>query len=337
MLLKASLPDIRNWDIGIIATDLNRNFLNKAVSGRYSRWSFRETPAAYLQLYFKPVNHEFQINEEIQRMVRFDYLNLANDVFPSLITPFHDIHVVFCRNVLMYFAPEQAVKIGRQFFQSITEKGWLITSPVEVSNLYFEPFTQVNIQDAILYQKISKKKPTHQLTSSLTCQPATSPTLSPKYQKRKSKLQSNGHVFKPSRQPEKIIMPSPLEKARSFADHGKLDEARQCLEQLIETDHMNTAACYFYANVLMESNEPQLAENVLKQVIYLEPGHIMAHFQMGNLARLKNQQKISAKHFGNVVEMLKKLPSEEIVNDSEGMTAGRMIEFCNLLMKNQYK
>ncbi len=336
MLMKASMPDILNWDIRILATDLNRKFLKKAVSGRYSAWSFRETPSDCIQQYFKPVNREFQIIEEIQKMVRFEYLNLANDIFPSHTTPFHDINVVFCRNVLMYFAKEQAAKIGKQFFQTITEKGWLITSPVEVSSVYFELFTQVNIQDAIVYQKISEKKSTLQLTHSPSPQLATSQTPSVRDRKKNRVLQKSEHPKLLIRN-EKKSSPPPLETAKSFANHGKLKEARLCLEPLIDTEPMNTKAIYFYAHVLMESNELQLAENMLKRLIYLEPGHIMAHYQMGNLARLKNQQKMAVKHFRNVIEILKSMPNEEIVNDSEGITAGRMIEFCNLLIKNQYK
>ncbi len=333
LLMKTSMPDIQDWNISILGTDLNRKFLEKAISGKYSKWSFRETPPEFLPIYFKRSDRDYQISEEIQKMVKFDYLNLVSDIFPSPSSPYHNIDILFCRNVLMYFAPEQAIRIGQKFFHTIAEGGWLITSPVEVSNLYFEPFKQVNFQDAIVYQKISEKKPNLQLTTSASPQFSTSHTPSVRDRKKNRVLQKSEHP-QPLKPTEQKTPPSPLETAKSFANHGKLKEARLCLEPLIDTEPMNTKALYFYAHMLMESDELQLAENMLKRLIYLEPDHIMAHYQMGNLARLKNQQKMAVRHFRNVIEILKSMPNEEIVNDSEGITAGRMIDFCNLLIKN---
>ena len=324
ILMNKFIPDIENWDISIVATDINRTFLRKAVAGKYSQWSFRDTPPEILQQYFKPLGNEFQLIDEIKKMVRFEYLNLATDDFPSLSTPYHDIDVLFCRNVLMYFAPEQATRIGQQFFDTLSEKGWLITSPVEVSNTYFSSFTQINVQDAIFYRKGKVEKeiaPDRVLPVPLKKILPAKPGI------------VKAAVRPPAGKNVNAIQPSLLEKAKIHANLGKLNEARECMEQLLETDHMNAFAYYFFATILMELNEAQLAEQNLKRAIYLESQHLMAHFQMGNLARIKLDFKTAARHFSNVIELLKTMPSEEIVSDSDGMTAGRMIEYCNLLMK----
>src|SRR2546428_1703787 len=42
ILLDRLLPDIRDWQITITATDINPCFLKKASDGLYSEWSFRE-------------------------------------------------------------------------------------------------------------------------------------------------------------------------------------------------------------------------------------------------------------------------------------------------------
>ena len=43
MLLQKMLPDIADWHISILATDINPDFLLRAREGLYGNWSFRDT------------------------------------------------------------------------------------------------------------------------------------------------------------------------------------------------------------------------------------------------------------------------------------------------------
>jgi chemotaxis protein methyltransferase CheR len=90
---------------------------------------------------------------KIQNMVTFAYLNLVDDVYPSLLTNTTAMDVIFCRNVLMYLAPEQATKVVHRLYHALADGGWLIVSPSEASQALFASFQTVNIPGAILYQK----------------------------------------------------------------------------------------------------------------------------------------------------------------------------------------
>ena len=139
----------------ILATDINPIFLEKAARGLYSEWSFRGTPAWIKERYFKRrKNGQFEILPHIRKRVTFSYLNLAEEIYYPGITNGPDaMDVIFCRNVLMYFSADRVKRIGRNFYQSLAHGGWLILSPVEMSNNLFPQFKQATFPTAILYRK----------------------------------------------------------------------------------------------------------------------------------------------------------------------------------------
>ena len=67
--------------------------------------------------------------------------------------------VIFCRNVLMYFSPDRAMKIGQRFYQSLVDGGWLILSPVEVATELYPQFKQTAFPAAIFYHKTKITEP----------------------------------------------------------------------------------------------------------------------------------------------------------------------------------
>jgi chemotaxis protein methyltransferase CheR len=85
MLLDLMVPDLNDWNITILATDINPRFLKKAQEGVYTEWSFRDTPGRIKERYFiERKRGHYEITASIKKRVTFSYLNLAEDVYPSL-------------------------------------------------------------------------------------------------------------------------------------------------------------------------------------------------------------------------------------------------------------
>jgi chemotaxis protein methyltransferase CheR len=148
------IRDRRDWDITILATDINPRFQQTAAAGVYREWSFRRTPAWIKARYFsRQAGGRLAILSEIQTMVTFAYLNLVDDVYPSPLTNTMAMDVIFCRNVLMYLAPEQAQQVVHKLYHALADGGWLIVSPSETSHVLFASFQAVSIPGAILYRK----------------------------------------------------------------------------------------------------------------------------------------------------------------------------------------
>ena len=135
ILVSRAIPDLQDWHVTILATDINRKFLHKAEAGVFGAWSFRDPPPMLKELYFTPkAEGLYEIAPFVRKMVVFRPLNLAADVYPSLLNDTNAMDVILCRNVLMYFTPEQAGNVIRKLHHCLVDGGWLVVGPNETSS-----------------------------------------------------------------------------------------------------------------------------------------------------------------------------------------------------------
>ncbi len=154
IMLSRLIPDLQEWQITILATDINSSALGKAVHGVYSDWSFRGVPQWIRQRYFtKTPEGRHELSCDIRRMVTFSILNLAEDNYPSLSTNTNAMDIILCRNVLMYFESKQQQQVIRCFKRSLLDGGWLVVSPCETSSAYSDCFETVIFPGAVFYKK----------------------------------------------------------------------------------------------------------------------------------------------------------------------------------------
>jgi len=159
ILLSKIISDIKDWNVTILAADINPLFLQKASDGLYSKWSFRGVPSEIIGQYFKLKNEgNYEILPKIKKLVKFTYLNLAEDTYPSFINDTNAMDIIFCRNVLMYFNSECQRKVVKNLYRSLIQGGWLVVSPSEASHGIFSQFQTVNFPGAILYRKDRDKQ-----------------------------------------------------------------------------------------------------------------------------------------------------------------------------------
>ncbi len=127
MGLKAIGPALAGWRVEIIATDISNEVLEKAKAGIYNQFEVqRGLPIQQLVKFFGQVGEAWQIAPEIRAMVQFRPLNLLND-FASLGT----FDLVFCRNVLIYFAQETKVDVLNRLARQLPFDGYLILGAAE--------------------------------------------------------------------------------------------------------------------------------------------------------------------------------------------------------------
>ena len=158
IVLLQSLPEIHLWNIKILATDINPDFLEKAKRGIYTKWSFRNTSPEFQNRYFTQIgNKEYQILPEIRNLVQFSSLNLAGDSYPSKVNGTDSFDIIFCRNVMIYFSVEYARIITGRFYQSLVNGGVLMVSPVEMSPMISSEFSKIDYAGFTIYQKGNHK------------------------------------------------------------------------------------------------------------------------------------------------------------------------------------
>ncbi len=150
------LPDISDWNVTILATDINPVFLQKASYGQYGEWSFRNTPRWFKEGYFKKTGEkQYELIPPIKKMVTFSHLNLMDDIYPSLLNETNAMDVIFCRNVLMYFAPTCASRVIQCLHRCLVDGGRLFVGSCETFQELYTQFVSINVPGLTYYQKDS--------------------------------------------------------------------------------------------------------------------------------------------------------------------------------------
>lgn len=111
--------------IKIIATDIDKQVLDKARMGLYNAKSIASVPEEFKKKYFKPIGSSYQISDEIKRQVEFKEHNLLKDSYPS------GCHLIVCRNVLIYFTEEAKDEIYKKFNAALNKEGILFIGSTE--------------------------------------------------------------------------------------------------------------------------------------------------------------------------------------------------------------
>ncbi|MDX2055097.1 MAG: protein-glutamate O-methyltransferase CheR [Polyangiaceae bacterium] len=102
MVLREYFPELVDWQVKIIATDLSIAVLERAREGRYRQLEVnRGLPAHFLLRYFDRIGPEWQVKPAVRELVEFCPLNLI-EPWPTM----PEVAVVFLRNVLIYFDVE---------------------------------------------------------------------------------------------------------------------------------------------------------------------------------------------------------------------------------------
>jgi chemotaxis protein methyltransferase CheR len=78
--------------------------------------------------------------------------------------------------------------------------------------------------------------------------------------------------------------------------------------------------------------EHEEARNSLQRTVYLQPDIALAHFALGNLARAETRTAQANKHFANALRLLRSFPPNALPPESDGMTAGRLVEIIAALL-----
>lgn len=126
ILTRESLND-SSWEVRIDGVDVNPNAVERARAARYSQWALRETPARVAQQYFLNEGREYVLSKAIRDSARFEEGNLVTD---DSWAP-ESFDVIFCRNVLMYFTPENARRVVQRFTRALAPGGFLFLGHAE--------------------------------------------------------------------------------------------------------------------------------------------------------------------------------------------------------------
>lgn len=111
------------WDTKLLATDISEKVLTIAKKGVYDHEHIASLPKSWQINYFKSIDgNSSMIIDRIKNEVIFRKFNLMEKVFPFK----KKFHVIFCRNVMIYFDQDTKTELVEKFYESMEEGGYLI-------------------------------------------------------------------------------------------------------------------------------------------------------------------------------------------------------------------
>lgn len=115
--------DYNNWDAGVLATDISEKALGTARLGIYLKEQTATLPGNLRNKFFRSIDEQrCQVRPDLQAEVTFRRFNLINKSFPFR----RLFHVIFCRNVMIYFDQETKDALVDRMYNQLAPGGYLI-------------------------------------------------------------------------------------------------------------------------------------------------------------------------------------------------------------------
>jgi len=127
VMLRDAVPELANWRVRILATDLSNRVLAKARAGIYTDVEARRgMPDNLRERYFEPHGGDWRVSDQVREMVEFREFNLINP-WPALPT----MDIAFLRNVLIYFDVETKTSVLGKMRNVLAPDGLLCLGAAE--------------------------------------------------------------------------------------------------------------------------------------------------------------------------------------------------------------
>jgi len=145
---KASNPGKLRGDVRIVGTDISPQIVRAAQEACYDNLAMtRGLSPERKKKFFQQKGDCWEVNANIKARASFRGLNLLQSY--SMLGKFD---IVFCRNVLIYFSPENKRDILERIRQTLNPRGYLFLGASESLSNYSDDFEMIRCNPGVLYR-----------------------------------------------------------------------------------------------------------------------------------------------------------------------------------------
>ncbi|PPD33705.1 MAG: chemotaxis protein CheR [Methylomonas sp.] len=154
ILFAEAFERLKRWpQLKIFATDVEQQHIDFASAGVYSEGIVNELSPERLDRFFKRAGTQFVVKSDIRQHIIFARHNILDD------PPFTRMHMVSCRNTLIYFGTYAQQKALLRFQYALAANAYLILGPSESLGNIQNDFTVINAKHKIYRLLRSVKLP----------------------------------------------------------------------------------------------------------------------------------------------------------------------------------
>jgi len=150
IIFQEMLDKPEEWEIQIIASDINTEVLEFAKIGLYESRAVKDVPPEYLEKYFTKYNDKYLVNLNVRKPVVFKRINLVSE---NEINTVNGCDFIFCRNCLIYFDDESRRNVVDSLYEALNPGGFIFLGHSESVGRISPAFKVQRIGDTIVYSK----------------------------------------------------------------------------------------------------------------------------------------------------------------------------------------
>ena len=271
----------QGWQLSILATDINQDFLKSARKASFGQWAFRAIPEDVLRHCFQRVDNRWKLAERYKTGVNFLQHNLVKDRFPPTSASSPALFdLIVCRNVLIYFNLKIIRELVDKFYDCLKPGGFLLVGHSEPNIVIFQKFETVRACNAIFYQKNCE-------------QPSPSVSID----------QAGPEPWEPPAKPS----PRPLdstERIWQLTDEGRWEEGLYLCEVALENNPLDSQLHFLLSLIYHNLHREEERDNSLKRALYLDRGFVQAHYYRGVFECESGRTQEARRSFRSVLRLL---------------------------------
>jgi chemotaxis protein methyltransferase CheR len=362
ILLHEILPDPARWRISIGASDLNLAAIEKARRGIYSEWSFRSVEPETRDRYFRRTSAGWSVNEAVRARVQFYHGNFLDRGSIADMVEFHNLDLIVCRNVFIYFHPD-AVRVALKHFEhALRPGGFLLLGHAEGFGSEPPGLSARPHPDAMVYQKVEKTGVSRAAVESkaVAATPDTggratsgrapakqavwesasraTEELLEKLSKAQAFLRS-GECERAVELAAQVVEREPANRdallilAQGCANLGRYPEAESWSRQSLARDPMSVAPHLLLAQLAEHQGDLEEARRLYRKIIYLAPSHAGSYLELAALYDRQNDPQRALKTRRTALHLLQLMPPDSAIEPYVQMTARELVRHTEDLIR----
>ncbi len=138
------------WDIKITANDLSEAVLSAARKGLYNEYALRTTPKEIVDRYFIKKDQVYEVQPKLKNLISFAPINLSDRM---MLKRNDRSHIIFCRNVIIYFDEEMKKQVIESFYDNLLPGGCMLIGHSESLHSISRTFKPEHHAGTIVYRK----------------------------------------------------------------------------------------------------------------------------------------------------------------------------------------
>ncbi|MBL1209222.1 CheR family methyltransferase [Geminocystis sp. GBBB08] len=117
--------------------------------------------------------------------------------------------------------------------------------------------------------------------------------------------------------------------AEIYANTGDYPQAQKYCQEALKIDSFAVFPHYILSHIADDQGDLQETKRLLKKIIYLEPNFFPAYIELANIYKLENELSYAEKMFKNLLNIINKLPDNQVISDLDNLTVAQLKEKIN--------